>query len=314
MTSEERGFLILLIVNGIIAALYLLWNLVLKAADKKDRRKSFVLKTMVMLLCPGVGVGFMAFGYVCHKLVFYRPVDLEDVIFSKDRVKPQMAAEEESESNLVPVEEAVAVADKGSLRNMMLHVVKGNVGASLSAISMALDSDDSEASHYAAAALQNVLNEFQTSVQKNYAIIMVSDEKETGEEREKRLRLSEETVDTMAELMRQRLLTESEQKEYARRMDEICEKLFQEEAERMTAERMEAASLQQLEARDYEACRKWCLRAYTAYPEKLQGYVCQLKLYFMTREKEKFFRILEELRSSGMDIDKETLELVRVFL
>lgn len=314
MTAGEKGFLILLVINFIIVMLYLFLGLLLKAVWKRSAFRSILPKAAVMLLCPVVGTGFMALGYVFHKLVFYRDVDLEDVIFSKERIKPRMPAEEEKESNLVPVEEAVAITDKDELRSMMMQVVQGDIKASLSAVSAALDSDDSEASHYAAAALQSVLNEFRISVQRDYGQVMAEEKEWTQQEREDRLRLSEKTVDVMAEFMKQHLLVENEQKQYADIMDELCELLFEEDADRMTAKRFEAVSMRQLEAENYEKCRKWCLRAYAQYPESLEAYVCQLKLYFTTGEREKFFRVLRELRLSDIVIDKETLEMMRVFL
>lgn len=39
-------------------------------------------------------------------------VDLEDVIFSKDRVRVQLRADEDRERNIVPIEEAIAVSEK----------------------------------------------------------------------------------------------------------------------------------------------------------------------------------------------------------
>lgn len=314
MTSGEKAFLILLVVNFIIAVLYLSLSLLLKIVWKKETFRSILPKTAVMLLCPVVGVGFVALGYLCHKLVFYRAVDLEDVIFSKERIKPQMPAEVEKESNLAPVEEAVAIMDKDDLRRMMMQVVQGDIKTSLAAVSAALNSDDSEASHYAAAALQSMFNEFRMSVEKNYERITAEKKEESQQEREERLTLLEKTVDAMAKFMKQRLLTENEQVQYAGVMDELCELLFEKDAGRMTAELFEAVSMQQLEAKDYENCRKWCLRAYAVYPEALESYVCQLKLYFATEEREDFFRVLGELRSSDIVIDKETLEMIRVFL
>ena len=38
-----------------------------------------------------------------------------------------------------------------------------------------------------------------------------------------------------------------------------------------------------------------------------------LKLYYEARDREKFFETMEGLRRSQITIDKETLELIRVF-
>lgn len=309
----EREFLILLLVNLAVTALYLLHELALHWFWGKERSRSCLLKAGIMLLCPLTGPAFLAFGWIFCRTAYWREVQLADVLFSKERVKPQMRAEEQRESNLTPVEEAVVVMDRNDLRDMMLNVVRGNVQVSAPAIAMALKSSDSEASHYAAAALQSLLNKFRTSVQKNYERITAEPGANTPEENAARMELAVETVELMTEFLRHRLLTESEHRRCAALLDELCERLLEKAPERLTAGLYEAVSMQLLEAEDYEICRKWCLRAYAAYPDTLEAYTCQLKLYFMSGEREKFFRVLRELRSSDIAVDRETLELMRVF-
>lgn len=313
MRFGEREFLILLLVNLIVVALYLLTTLVLRRIRGEEPARNCLLKAGVMLLCPLVGAVLFISGWVFCRVIYWREVQLADVLFSKERIKPQMPVEEQRESNIAPVEEAVAVMDQSSLRDMMLNVVRGDVRASASAIARALKSNDSEASHYAATALQSLLNEFRTSVQKNYERITAEPAENTPQENVVKMELAAETVDIMAEFLKHRLLTENEHREYAALLDDLCERLFKGAPDRLTISRYEAVSMRLLEVKDYETCRKWCLRAYAAYPEKLEPYACQLKLYFMSGEREKFFRALRELRHTDIAIDKETLELMRVF-
>ena len=315
MRFGEREFLILLLVNLIVVVLYLLFGFILRWIWGKERSRSSLLKAGIMLLCPLVGAALLAFGWVFYRLLYHREVQLGDVLFSKERIKPQMPVEERRESNLAPMEEAVAIMDGNDLRDMMMSVVRGNVRASAPAIAMALESDDPEASHYAATALQSLLNEFRTSVQKNYEQIAVvpDPEKETPEEKAARMGLAVETVELMVEFLRHDLLTEGEHRQYALLLDDLCERLLEGAPERLAIGHYEAVSMQLLEVKDYEACRKWCLRTYATYPDRLEAYACQMKLYFMTGERDKFFRVLRELRSSDISIDKETLELMRVF-
>lgn len=49
------------------------------------------------------------------------------------------------------------------------------------------------------------------------------------------------------------------------------------------------------------------------YPDMLATYTCLLKLYFSLDSREQFFEVMDELRSSDIVIDNETLELIRVF-
>lgn len=313
MKFGEREFLILLFVNLIVVMLYLLLELGVRRFGGKRPSRSCLLKAGIMLLCPLVGAAILVFGLMLNWVVYWREAELADVLFSKERVRPLMPAEEQRESNLTPVEEAVAVMDQSNLRDMMLNVVRGNMRASAPAIAMALESSDSEASHYAATALQSLLNEFRTSVQKNYERITAEPVEDTPKENAARMELAMETVELITEFLPHRLLTEGEHRRYAALLDDLCEWLLEVAPERLTVSHYEAVSMQLLEVKDYETCRKWCLRAYAAYPEKLEAYACQLKLYFMNGEREKFFRVLRELRSSDIPIDKETLELMRVF-
>jgi len=57
----------------------------------------------------------------------------------------------------------------------------------------------------------------------------------------------------------------------------------------------------------------WCDRSRELYPRELSTYTCQLKLYFTIEDKVKFFDVLNRLRQSDIVIDKETLELIRIF-
>ena len=309
----EREFLLLLVLNALAVVVYLLWCLILKVVFRRNT-KSLWLKALVMLLCPVAGICFFLAGYLFYRLFFFVAVDLEDVVFSKDRIDPAMPAEEERESNMVPIEEALAVTDKDNLRNVMLDVVKGHSRTSLSAISLALRSSDSEVSHYAAAALQSVLNNFRTSVRENFERAATVKEDETEGERQAHLETAANLIDYMAEFMEQGLLPEREQARYAGLMDELCGLLMEGDPARMTAKRFESVCTQLLQAKEYEKCRERCLQAYGEHPDELEPYACQLKLYFTMGDRDRFFRLLGELRASDVAIDSKTLEMVRVFL
>lgn len=309
----EREFLLLLVLNALAVVIYLLWCFFLKIVLRRNT-KSLWVKAAVMLLCPVIGICFFLLGYLFYRGAFFVSVDLEDVVFSKERITPTMPAEEERESNMVPIEEALAVTDKDNLRNVMLNVVKGSDKSSLAAISLALKSDDSEVTHYAATALQSVLNDFRAKVKREYERATVVKEDETEEERSARLDAAAGLIDYMAEFMDQRLLPKRERAQYALRLDELCELLSQWDPERMTAKRFEAVSMELLQTDNYEKCRERCLQAYARYPDELEPYACQLKLYYSTGERDQFFRVLGELRASDIAMDSGTLELVRVFL
>ena len=52
----------------------------------------------------------------------------------------------------------------------MLNVIRGDLQDSLESIALALNSSDSETSHYAASVLRDELNDFRVNVQKSIPI------------------------------------------------------------------------------------------------------------------------------------------------
>ena len=302
MTREMLLFIVLLVVNLLVVIIYLAWNLL----RKEENRKSFIVKAIVMFFCPIVGPCFFAIGNVLFKIVFSDTVDLEDVIFSKERVKTYIHADEERDRNIVPLEEAIEITDKDNLRVLMMNLVKGDIQQSLSKVAMALNSEDSETAHYAASVLQDALNDFRNKVQKSLAII---ESDEAGQ-----IDYACALVEYMDVVLKQHVFTDMEQRTYVDTMHEVCELIYNNEAERMISEYYEAVSIRLLEIGDFDRSQKWCDRAEYHYPETLSTYTSQLKLYFTSGQRDKFFHVLEELKKSSVVIDNETLEMIRVFL
>ncbi len=306
MSLELICFFLMLLANVLIVLVYIVFNLLRSRKKEEHPERSMWFRSVVMLLCPVVGACFFLIGHVIYRIFFRTPVDLEDVIFSKERVKTYSYADEEQERNIVPLEDAIAVSDTDSLRSLMMNVVRGDVQDSLATISLALDSEDSETSHYAAAVLQEALDKFRADVQKGYQMIL-EDPKGQAE-------YAAILFDYMNPVLLQKVFTDIEQMSMVHMMDEIGDALYENSRSSLTSAQIEAVTLRLLEVSDYENCRKWCERAEYMFPNELATYTCQLKLFFNTGKRNQFFRVLGDLRDSDIIVDNETLELIRVFL
>lgn len=289
------------ILNSCIAVIYGIWRMRKRDNDKLET----AAKILVILLCPIAGALFLLAGYVIYRYVFKREVDLEDVVFRKERVKTFLRADEDRGRTMVPMEEALVITDKTNLRNLMLNVVRADTRNSLASIAKALDSEDSETSHYAASVLQDELNGFRAMVQNVYNEIL--------EEKEDQLVHVRLLIEYMNPVLSQRVFTDMEQKDMVLRMASVCQILYDKEPDKMSGEYFEDIALRLLEIKEYDRCRIWCERAVKYFPKRLSTYTCQLKLYFSCGDRESFFRVLRELKQSDVVIDNETLELIRVF-
>ena len=176
LTWSEHVFFIIVLINTVVAVLYLLAGTLImvpirnrkregEAERLHDNRRTYLLRFIVMLLCPVVGPLFFLVVHLFYLTVFRFQAELDDVVFSKERVRTQLKADEDREMNVIPLEEAIAVNDRKSLRTAMLNVLKGEIKDSLSAISLALEAKDSFLYHYWAAILRYELGEFRVDVQ-----------------------------------------------------------------------------------------------------------------------------------------------------
>ena len=316
LSREEQIFLLVLIINTVIAVIYFLVGILImvpvRGRKKKeeterlrDNRRTYLIRFIVMLLCPVFGIVFFFVSHLLFLTIFRRKVDLEDVVFSKERVRTQLKADEDRERNLVPIEEAIVINDNKSLREVMLNTVKGDIKDFLSAISMALYTEDSESAHYVASILSFELDEFRLEVERLYEEIKEEEPGETGAERK--------LLDYMNVILKQKVFTDLEQKRYVRMMADVAETFFEKNPLEITQEQYENVCLRLMEIREYEKSEKWCLRLSEQYPDQLSSYTCKLKLYFVIKNREAFFQTLDGLKASDVVIDNETLELVRIF-
>ena len=271
----------------------------------QDGRIVYVIRFFIMLFCPVVGPIFFGVGHLLFLFVFRQDVSLEDVVFSKERVRTNDRADEERERNMAPLEEAIAVSDKESLRSLMLNVIRGDVQNSLAAIALALNSQDSETSHYAASVLQDELNNFRGNVQKVRREIEKEEDGETDCEYY--------LIPYMNNVLEQKVFTEMEQANMVKIFSEVGETLYRKNRYRFTSQYYEWICLRLLDVKDFEEMEKWCDRAAEQYPDELSSYTSKLKLYFTSQQKDKFFETLEALKKSSIVIDRETLALIRTF-
>lgn len=233
-------------------------------------------------------------------------MDLSDVVFSKERVETFIRPDEETEKNMISLEEALEVTDKKNLRSFILNVIRGDYKNSLSSIALALNSEDTETAHYAASILQDVLSDFRVGVQEKYRTLD-EDEEHIAEN-------CVNLLEYMNPVVEQKILTDLEQRSMVERMDEVLQKAWMADRQKISSSVYEKVCQRLLEIEDYENCRKWCGRAREQYPAVLSSYTCQLKLFFSCGDRENFFRVMQELRDSDIAIDNETLELIRIFM
>lgn len=316
MSSKDLALLIIvLFINLVYAVVQLILGIIKNRAATDEKRelmevqpiKSYVVKLVVSLLCPIAAPLMFLLGTLFHKLFFHKDVDLSDVMFSKERVKTFEYADEEREMGMAPIEEAIAVSDSASLRNLMMNIVRSDEkGKLLREISLALNSEDSETAHYAASVLVDSLNEFRAFVASEHEKLRIDHPKGIG--------IAEKLIETMNAVLAQNVFENIEQIKYVKELDEIGEWLYHKEKSRMTGDYYEQICARMLSVKEFDLCEKWCTRQVEAFPERLSSFTSRIKLYFTRGDREQFFEVLTALKNSPeVVVDRETLDLIRTF-
>ena len=106
-----------------------------------------------------------------------------------------------------------------------------------------------------------------------------------------------------------------EQRAFVEMMEEACDWLYKSEENRyrLACEYIEWIAIRLLGTGQYDHMKVWCDRSMEMYPEELSSYTIQLKLYFSIQDKENFFGVMNRLKQSDIVIDRDTLDLIRVF-
>lgn len=305
MMHSGMIFVILLILNALAAVIYLIWYLVFK--KDKDNRKQYVMNMFIMLLCPVVGILYFFLAFLKFHFIKLGERDLSDVEFSKKHQTSRVKADEERERNIVAVGEAILVSDQEQKRANMLNVLLGDTEEALSAIALALNSDDSEVAHYAASFLQSKMDAFREKVSRMQKMI----EEGNIEDEECQDHILE-LIRYMNHMLKQKVFMQVEQVDYVDQMEQLCEKLFQNARSKISPECYEWILSRIMDLGEYERAEVWGYRFSEQYPDVLSAFTLRLKLYFETNQKEKFFEVMGQLRASDVLIDNRTLEMIRM--
>ena len=305
MTVEGIRFLAVVIVNCVVTMGYLIWYLIFKR--DQDNRKQYIMHAVIMVLCPVVGPLFFLCGYLKYRFIKFGDRDLSDVEFSKQRHAARVKADEERERNIVPVEESIMISDQEKKRTNMLNILLGETGETLSAIALALDSDDSEVAHYAASFLQSKLDAFRERVRQSKQ--MIQEQKDRGEPYQDAVLV---LIRDMDQILKQQVLTWVEQLDYVGQMETLCQDLYDNDRDRLEVSCYSSLFSRLLELQAYDRAEVWGERFADQYPDQLQPYTLRMKLYFETEQTERFMQVLAKLRASNIEIDYQTLELIRM--
>ncbi len=288
----------LLALSEISAIVYLITQLYKKGTDKTRTWLVFVF----LLLCPVAGPAFFAFSLLLRKVLF-RSVTPKSVAEDEPQFidGTALVPDEESEMNIVSMEEAMIVSHKSDLRRLLLNLLKDGAENSLGAIAMALESDDSEASHYSASAIADSLASFQAKVQANTADIERKPKDPSG---------YTALIETLIWFLDKGILSDRETATYLTKAGDAMETLLEIDPSCATSSFFLSLTRLYIGVGDLSAARHWAEQVEIHHPNTLDSYTAQLQVCFASEDIDGFGTWLERLKASKVVINKEVLDII----
>lgn len=298
--------LLILIINTAVALIYLIWGVIRRKDKEKDRGHfaKYALLSFVILICPLIGPLFLCVSQLLYLLFSRRDVDMSDVSFNREKMESYTQADVDRDINIAPMQESLMVSDVKRRRKLLLDVLKKDIRRSLGSIAIALNNPDSETSHYAASVIMDVLSEFRGNVQ-NMFVKLKADPEDFD--------LGALLLDYIHEVVRQEVLTGEEKRSYVYMEDEIGDMMYRHAPERIEGWQYKRLMDDLVSAEDYPLAEKWSRRALKYRDYQLDTYMGCMKLYYTYGDRDQFLQCLRQLKSSGIVVDKTTMELIRMF-
>ena len=163
-------------------------------------------KSIVMLLTPPFGVICFFVNFIISLFDRKSDIDYLELTFSKEKREFAKQTDYETEKEFVPLEEALIISDVQDKRRALLNVLKADVSNNMKSLVKALDNEDPETAHYAAAALMDILQKYSKKL---------SGFQQKYEENPQDADINREYADTTFEYISSGVLGEIEVKKYS---------------------------------------------------------------------------------------------------
>lgn len=288
-------------INSIFALIYFIIKCI-----KKDISRGIIM-SIFMILCPIVGPLYLFLSRLVYEIYFKRRganISIEELSLRKEKIEVILKPDMISALNKVPLEEALMVSDKESVRKLLLDVLREDSSGSVKAILKALEHKDSEVTHYAASAISDIIHEFKLKEKQL--------REEFGKDKDN-IELSERYVDYLYNFLSQNILSTAEQKRYCNLFEELVITIEENLPSETSGELYNKLVIALLDIEEQDRAKIWVDKAIINNGNELDSYKAGLRYYYNFEDKSEFLTLLDKLKKSNVPLNHDTLDMVRFF-
>ncbi|MFC0415029.1 hypothetical protein ACFFHH_06110 [Cytobacillus solani] len=281
---------------------YYLAAVIYLMVEYRKSKRNFPVKLVMTFFCPFVG--FIILYFMFHQLRNEGQVIPDSLIIkNKEQVKILQKIDFEKETSIVPMKDALLLNDIQTKRRMLMDLLKNDTFNHIGILQTALQNDDTETSHYAATAIQDIKGKLLNTIgQMEYQL----------EENQNDLELLIAFGQVIKNYLNTGFLDDRTVKQYSYRYSQILEKII----EIMPIEKefyIEKINCD-LQLGELETAEKYSQIFLQHCSNEEEAYFMSMKLYYSVKNQKKFHEILQMLRQSSVRLTPQGLNKIRFWL
>lgn len=299
---EMQLILIVLGINFFLALIFLVVNLV-----KLQFGKGIVL-FLFFVFVPVIGITLFTLSGAYNKLLSKSrdkadQIDGSEISFSKTRHREYLNPNIEKAINQISVEEALLMSDKANRREVFIDLLKNDEhDDSMGIIRDAVENEDTEIAHFAAAFVTDAIVRYKTQEQELYKKCRKGDPE-----------VLIEYAQYVIGMLKNDIFSKPERRVYIEHLEQVINTIIKKNIEDFPKEIIARMVELWQEFEETEAIERWIGIAFDYCMENLEVYKVCLKYYYANGKTEEFFALLALGRESDLELDSETLEWVRFY-
>lgn len=284
-----------LLIYYIISMIYLFFQY------RKDR-KNIVIKLLIILFAPFIG--FIILYFMFHNIENDKDIIPEELIqVDNEQSEILRKVDVEKETSIVPMKDALILNNNQTKRKMLMDILKNDSFGHIEILQTALKNDDTETSHYAATAIQDIIGKLHSSIhQMEFQL-----EKNPND-----LTILTSFSQVIKQYLNIGFLDERSEKQYLYRYSQILESLI--EIKPYEKEYYIEKINCDLQLGDLEKAEIFTQIFSKNCSNEEESFFMAMKLYYILNDQLKFKEILQSLKDSPVRLSPQGLNKLRFWL
>lgn len=210
----------------------------------------------------------------------------------------------EEEINVIPLEEALILSNKAERRKAVLNILKKEVTKYTTFINKALENEDSETSHYAAASVLHT---------KRKLDLRMDEIKALYEKNPRDAKTAVDYANLLEQCLKTAYLDKTMKDTYLQENIGVLENIVNNRLDLDQAHLIRLIDLL-LEKDDYEKLLHYDHLLLHDYQDTEEKYMALLKSYYVMKDKNNFDLVFRKLRTSDLIFSNDTIKIVRFWM